>query len=139
MNAMEITRFSNHGFEPQYQSFHLENTIKPMLKLYKTGKYESMSQAGIEYFKKFAKFIYENQDDFKYGIWVFVNDCIEYHSLSHLKRKVSMWKADICDFVYVYDVNLDEKYKITDKRARFFGCYIPQKELKYITNIRKIY
>jgi len=135
---MEITRFSEHGFEPQYQSFHLKHIIEPMLKLYRTRNYEDIPQVGIEYFKKFAKFVYENLDDFKYGIWVFVNNHIEYSSLSHLKSKISVWKADICDFIYVYDVNLDEKYKITDKRARFFGCYIPQKELKYITNIHKV-
>jgi len=141
---MKIIRFSDSGFSPQYQDYHLRSLIWPLLNYFYNRDFPLYSKARAifssnhQYFKRLAQFIYENEEDFEYGIWAFIDGHVNNASLNHLNKRVSVWKAEIPDHIYVYDVNLNEKYLITDKRAQFFGFFIPSKELKFVSDVKKI-
>lgn len=126
---MKIIRYSPYGFTPQYQSHHLE-MVNYHFNQFDISLFPFHLQNIIKIQHEQAiKFYKENYDDFKYGIWAFIDGFKNNQALNHLKNKVPCWKAEISDDTTVYDVNWTKKIKVTDGECRLFGFYIPKKEL----------
>lgn len=126
---MRIIRYSINKFEPQYQSHHLK-MVDNELSNFNIEEYPSHLQKFImAQHEKLVPFYKENYNDFKYGIWAFIDGFKDNQSLNHLKKKVPCWRAEISDETTVYGVNWDEKFKITNDLCKLFGFFIPQREL----------
>jgi hypothetical protein len=133
---MIIIRYSIHKFEPQYQSEHLKHVNYHLYNFDISEIPEHLKPAVQERHDLLINFYKENYNDLQYGIWVFIDGYKNNQSLNHLKRKTPYWKAEISDDTIVYDVNWDRKMKITDKRCKFFGCYIPKNQLNTLKELR---
>lgn len=134
---VHIIRYSKTAFKPRYQSVHYEFR-KDFLRELKRGensflhKYYSLGEMKMK-----AKFIEEHLEDFKYGLWVFIDGYKNNMSLNHLTELVPCWEADIEDNTEVYDVNLEKTMLITDDLVKLYGCFIPSRELNKILNIKR--
>lgn len=136
---IEVERYSIEGFKPQYQSHHLA------INMFEINNIEKMyTDLGLplpyETYQDFLnkiEFRKENLQDFKYGIWVFISGYKNNQALNHLKVKVPCWIAELPEDTIVYDVNWTKKMKLKDDECKYFGCYIPKRNLKEISNIHK--
>lgn len=81
-------------------------------------------------------FYKEHLEDFKRGIWCFVDGYKCNQSLNHLKRKVPCWEAEVPDDIECYDCNWEKLITISDPVVLWGGCYIPEREIWKIRNIR---
>ena len=131
---MQVIRFSDEGFKPQYQSYHLESV-----------KWEQ-TEFDIEKFPEFLRrdiqanhdshitFYDKYYDDLTSGVWVFIKGNLCRQSLNHLKEIPICWEATLPDDTFVIDVNWEKQIRLDDSLCRVFGCFVPESSLQYISN-----
>ena len=88
---------------------------------------------------KLLPFYQEHYEDFKEGIWFFLEGHKDNFSLNHLKRKVPCWKAKIEDDAIVYEPNWEKIITLDDPLVKSGGCYLPKREMYKIHNVQKIH
>jgi hypothetical protein len=107
---MRIVRFSNDGFEPQYQSYHLK------------------------------KMPYcDNEKLVEYGVWAFLDGYIKVNDLDRLGEFKHVWVADIFPDSIVVDATFSKLLKITEQECKDRGFFIPQSSMNSIKNIKQIF
>lgn len=135
---MKVIRYSVNGFRPQYQSNHLNTHVLYHLKRFDLSVFPKHLRWQIKQIHdNLYPFYKENFDDFRYGVWVFIDGYKDNQSLNHLKRKVPCYEAELPDDIIVYDVNWSKQMKLSDPECKIFGCYVPKRSLKGIKNIRR--
>jgi len=137
---MYIIRYSINKFEPQYQSKHLSQVDLELDELWFENDFMNfcpnhLKSICLENHKRKVPFYKQYYEDFKYGIWAFIDGCKNNQSLNHLKRKVPCWKAEINDNTIVYDVNWEKRMLITNPECKYFGFYIPVNQLNSLKMI----
>lgn len=133
----KIIRYSIHAFKPQYQSHHLKD-INYHLNDFNITEFPKHLQYVIQQrHDKFLPFYKEHYEDFKEGIWFFLDGYKNNQSLNHLKHKVPCWEAEIEDDVIIYDCNWEEIITLDDDMAKYGGCYLPKREICKIHNIKR--
>jgi hypothetical protein len=107
-----ITRFSDEGFSPQLQSYHLNKN-------------------------KTSKFVNDNEDRLKMGVWVFLKD---HEHFFRLWKRIFLkkWEATVPSDLLVVNTDWDKFVKITDPIVKRQGCFIPKDNLKFITNVKRL-
>lgn len=136
---MKIVRYSNSGFEPQYQSYHIKNHIEyhlnnfPSLFVFP----EHLRGTILQQHNRCMEFYKSNRQRLERGVWAFVDGYKNNQSLNHLKNRVACFEADVPDDMIVFGANLDRMFPITDSESLAFGFFIPESELSKIKNIRK--
>lgn len=139
-----IERYSKTAFEPQYQSHHLleiDNMIldkdEYIKRFINACDNQYIVKVLLEQYDKYHNFYVENYKDFEKGVWAFIAGYKNNQSLNHLKEKVPCFLAELPENTEVYDVNLQEKILLSDELCTCFGCYIPERSLINIQNIRR--
>lgn len=137
---MRIERYSIHGFEPQEQTHHASHiqyhiTDQFLRDIDKYPKHLLYELQKIHQTKK--AFYLQHLDDFKSGIWCFVEGYKNNQSLNHLKHKVPCWIAEVPNDIECYDCNWTKLTTISDTDVLWGGCFIPERELHKITNIQR--
>lgn len=135
---MKIIRYSKTGFEVRNQDFHMDRHVYYHLFKFNLEDYPENKRGEIlENHRKLVRLYTENFIDFKKGIWIFIDGFKNDHSLNHLKEKVPCFEADIDESAEGYNVNWEYKLKVSDNIVKLFGCYIPEREISKISNIRR--
>ena len=134
----KIIRYSLNGFKPQYQSHHLERINYDLYNFNIKDFPEHLQYVIQERHDKLLPFYQEHYEDFKAGIWFFLEGHKNNQALNHLKRKVPCWKAEIDDDAIVYDCNWENIITLDEPIVEMFGCYLPKCEMYKIHNIQKI-
>lgn len=141
---MKIYRYSNDGFKPQFQEHHYKQILLSIDDKWFEEEYllncpEHLKRISVERHEREKEFYGENLQDFKYGIWVFTSMKHKRRSLNHLDIIPQLWQAEIPDNITAYDVDFQHKYSLSNcPGASLVGCYIPERELDNITNIKKL-
>ena len=135
----KIIRYSLYGFKPQYQSHHLEHVNYDLYNFNIKDFPEHLQYVIQKRHDKLLPFYKEHYEDFKEGIWFFLEGHKNNQSLNHLKRKVPCWKAEIEDGAIVYDCNWENIVPLNNPIVEMFGCYLPKREMYKIHNIQKVY
>lgn len=64
-------------------------------------------------------------------------DCaISFLKIYHL-NKTPCWEADVPDDIECYDCNWEKPITISDPAVLWGGCYIPEREMWKIRNVRR--
>lgn len=135
---MKIMRYSVNGFKSQYQSEHLKTFVHYHLYDFDINIFPEHLKYEIQKIhNEKVPFYTENYEDFKYGIWAFIDGYKNNSSLNHLKYRVPCWTAEISDNTIGYNCNWDKKIKITDEDAKCGGIYIPKSQLVTLSNIQR--
>ena len=135
---MKVIRYSLNGFEPQNQTHHMNVYVLYHLNEFDVNQFPKHLQWEIDKIHKSRVALYEaNYHDFERGIWVFIDGHKNNQSLNHLKRKVPCFEADLPDDIEVYDVNWSKSMKLCDPECKIFGCYVPERSLAKIKNIKR--
>lgn len=142
-----IERYSNTGFEPQYQSYHLKSDEYYFMS---DEEYVNSLENLNEYQKHFCllekkrheDFYKENYNDFKFGIWCFIKGYANNFELNHLSGNAMKYlKHNIGyinnpdDFI-VYDCNLQEKFMLSNYIYKESGFYVPERMIEKIKIIK---
>ena len=134
---MKVIRYSIHGFKPQEQTHHMEN-INYHLNDFNISDYPEFLQWNIQKIhERYVYFYTKHLEDLKSGIWCFIDGYKNNQSLNHLKRKVPCWEAELPDDTECYDFNLEKKIMLSDPLVLYGGCYIPERELHKLRNVRR--
>ena len=133
---MKVIRYSIYGFKPQEQTHHIEG-INYHLYGFDINDYPEHLRYNIQKIhERHVEFYSQHLDDLKCGIWCFVDGHKNNLSLSHLKRKVPCWEAELPDDVECYDCNWEKLVIITDPIVLCGGCYIPERELYKLNDVK---
>jgi hypothetical protein len=136
---MYIIRYSIDGFKPQYQFYHLDG-VNYELNEFNIFDYPlHLRTIILEQHKKRIMFYKEHYNDFKQGIWVFIEGYKDNQSLNHLKQRVPCWKAYIDDNAICYDCNWGKQVTVSDSYIHFGGCYIPESQLSTLKVLGIVY
>lgn len=134
---MKIIRYSVDGFKPQVQTHHMED-INYYLYNWNINDFPiHLRSVCEEQRQKKIPFIQHHYNDFKCGVWAFIDGHKNNVELNHLKQKVPCWEAEISDDTMVYDVNLDKQMKVTDNFCEVYGFYLPVSQMATLHDIRK--
>ena len=122
----KIIRYSTYGFKPQIQSHHLQH-IDYHLYHFNINDFPEHLQYYIQKrHDELLPFYKEHYNDFKEGIWFFLDGHKSNQSLNHLKRNITCLEAEIEDDVEVYDCNWEYVTTLDDPIVEFDGCYLPK-------------
>lgn len=108
---MKIVRFSDNGFTPERQTYHLS---------------------------KNTKFINDNFLKLEYGAWVFLDGFIRVTDLDCLKKISHIWTGDISPKTMVIDAAFNKWLNIADDECKTRGFFLPANSLRNIKYIKKI-
>lgn len=134
---MKIIRYSVAAFEPQEQTHHAKH-IQFHLYDFDIDKFPEFARWQIlKIHEQKVAFYREHLEDFRCGIWCFVDGHKSNQSLNHLKKKVPCWEAEVPDDIECYDCNWEKLITISDSDVLCGGCYIPEREMWKIRNIRR--
>lgn len=134
---IKVIRYSVHGFEPQEQTHHMDG-VNYHLYNFDINEYPEKARYNIQRIhEQRVDFYKKHLDDFKYGIWCFLDGYKDNLSLNHLKKRVPCWEAELPDDVECYDCNWERLTTISDPIIMCGGCYIPKRELYKLKNIQK--
>lgn len=134
---MKVIRYSVCGFKPQTQTNHMEH-VNYHLYQFDINDYPDHLKWQIQKIhERNVAFYNDHLDDLKSGIWVFIDGHKDNLSLNHLKRRVPCWEADLPDDTECYDCNWEKITTISDHIVLFGGCYIPERELFKLKNIKR--
>lgn len=136
---MKLIRYSLYGFKPKLQTYHLNGEIGYHLSdRFNIDNFpEYIRESVMKTHNEKVKFYTEHLEDLKCGIWCFIDGYKSNLALNHLKRKVPCWEAELPDNTECYDCNWERLTTISDSIILYGGCYIPQRELIKLRNIRK--
>ena len=115
---MEHINYHLHGFNINDYPEHLQSVIQKA-------------------HEKHVEFYSQHLGDLKCGIWCFIDGHKDNLSLNHLKRKVPCWEAELPDDTECYNCNWEKLVTITDPIVLCGGCYIPERELYKLNNIKR--
>lgn len=139
---MKVERFSDFGFHPQRQTYHMKRILLELnQEEWEKIAFQTVLDAGhyyekIERHERLKDFYLQNFRDFEIGVWVFIDGHWNRQSINHLDKRVKHWTADLPDDIDVYDVNWEQKLKLSDSLAECFGVYVPARSLENISNIK---
>ena len=136
---MHIIRYSDDGFRPQYQSFHLADIE------YECNEYmkdfdsipDHLKSVSLERHNRIISFYKQHMDLFQQGVWAFIDGHKDNQALNHLRHKVPCWEADIDNNAVVVGVNWDHLMFIRDSECTVFGFYIPKQSMWSLRNIER--
>lgn len=134
---MKVIRYSIYGFKPQEQVHHMENVNYHLYRFDINDYPEHLQWVIQKAHEKHVEFYSQHLDDLKRGIWCFIDGHKDNLSLNHLKRKVPCWEAELPDDVECYDCNWEKLVVITDPIVLYGGCYIPERELYKLNNVKR--
>lgn len=135
---MNVIRYSFSGFKPQYQSYHLKQ-VEYYLNNFNLLDYpEHLQYEVCKKHNQKVKLFLEHYNDFRYGIWCFINGYKNNQSLNHLNRRVSCWIAELPNDTEGYDCNWDKLITLEDSIVTYAGIYIPERELYKLKHIKKV-
>jgi hypothetical protein len=135
---MKVIRYSIYGYKPQEQTHHMEHINYHLNGGFDINDYPEWIRWQIQgIHDKKVKFYTEHFNDFKQGIWCFVDGHKDNLSLNHLHQKVPCWEANVPNDIECYDCNWERLTTISDSIVLCGGCYIPERELWKIQDIRK--
>lgn len=134
---MKVIRYSIYGFKPQEQTHHMRNVNYHLYNFNIDVFPDHLKYIIQKNHERDVKLYSEHLDDFKCGIWCFIDGHKDNLSLNHLKRKVPCWEAELPDDTECYDCNWQLLTTISDERILFGGCYIPERELYKLSNVKK--
>ena len=134
---MKVIRYSIYGFKPQEQTNHMKDVYYHLYD-FDINQFPDHLKYVIERRHERCTEFYRNHLDYlKCGIWCFIDGYKDNLSLNHLKRKVPCWEAELPDDTECYDCNWEILTTISDPIVLAFGCYIPERELHKLTNIKR--
>ena len=135
---MKVIRYSVDGFKVQYQSNHMKSHVLYHLKHFDLNVFPEHLRWEIKKIHdRLYPFYKENFNDFRRGIWVFIDGYKDNQSLNHLKKKVPCYEAELPDDIIVYDVNWTKQMKLSDPECKIFGCYVPERSLVNLKNVKR--
>ncbi len=113
--GMKIIRYSVTAFEPQKQTHHAKHIQYHLSDEFKIEDYPEFMRWQIQKIhEQKVAFYTEHLNDFKCGIWCFVDGYKSNQSLNHLKQKVPCWEAEVPDDIECYDCNWEKLTIISD-------------------------
>lgn len=153
MDYVTIHRFSNEGFEPKLQSFHLKKlkslAIGKNLREWDKNMKDHYSYETVR--KDILKRQKEINYDFAKGVWVFIIDSCDLslmkHQLNHLpkgmKNYLKCWEAKIPKNAIAYDTNdltggVFSKNNIKPVSEIYNSAFIPESSIHLIFDIKEI-
>lgn len=135
---MKIIRYSVTAFEPQEQTHLAKNIQNHLSGGFNIEDYPEFMRWQIQRIhEQKVAFYKEHLEDLKRGIWCFVDGHKSNQSLNHLKHKVPCWEAELSDDIECYDCNWEKLITISDPDVLWGGCYIPEREMWKIRNVRR--
>ncbi len=134
---IKVIRYSKHAFRPQIQSHHMEHVEYCLHKFNIEEFPEHLRYIIQQRHDEQYPFFLENYEDFKEGIWMFVDGYKDNLSLNHLKEKVPCFEAEVPEDLECYDCNWEIKTTISDERILYGGAYVPKRELYKLKNIKR--
>lgn len=135
---MKVIRYSLYGFKPQEQTHHMKHIRYHLNEEFDINDFpEFMRWTIMDLHKKKVEFYSQHLDDFKRGIWCFIDGHKDNLSLNHLKRKVPCWEAELPDDTQCYDCNWERLVAISDPIVLCGGCYIPERELLKLSEVKR--
>ncbi len=135
---MKVIRYSQAAFEPQELTHHAKHIKYHLYGEFNLEDYPESLRDEIQCIhEQKAAFYKEHLEDFKCGIWRFVDGHKSNQSLNHLKKKVPCWETEVPDDIQCYDCNWDKLITISDPIVLWGGCYIPKREMWKIRNVRR--
>jgi len=135
---MKIIRYSVAAFKSQEQTHHAKHIRYHLSGEFNIEDYPEFLRYEIQRIhEKKASFYKQHLEDFKRGIWCFVDGYKSNQALNHLKKKVPCWEAEISDDIECYDCNWEKLITIYDPAVQWGGCYIPEREMWKIRNVRR--
>lgn len=135
---MKVIRYSVAAFEPQKQTHHAQYIQYHLSGGFNIEDYPEFLRYEIQRIhEQKVAFYKEHLEDLRYGIWCFVDGHKCNQSLNHLKRKVPCWEAEVPDDIKCYDCNWEKLITISDPDVLWGGCYILEREMWKIRNIRR--
>ena len=135
---MRIIRYSTTGFHPQKQTHHAEHIRYDLSEEFKLEDYPEFMRLEVKQsHENKVSFYTEHLEDFKRGIWCFIDGHKSNLALNHLKKKVPCWEAEIPNDTSCYDCNWEKSTVISDPILQSGGCYIPERELWKLTNVKR--
>lgn len=150
-NYLKVMRFSNTGFEPQIQRYHLEGIVwyhmgdgydKSMKKLKSKISINKSELNRINYYhSKRVEFFRKHYADLGVGIWVFKDKYMHKQSLNHLNEpidSIQKWVGELPEDIEVYDVNWEQVMTLREALKSPFGCYVPKRSLKHLRNVKRL-
>jgi len=121
-----ITRYSDEGFMPKYQSHHLK-LIDYHLNGFNIARFPAHIRPMI--FKRhldLKKAYLKNRQFVKYGTWCFISGYERLEEITHLTHFPKLFKARITANTMVYTKLLDKKIPITSAVCKEFGFFIQE-------------
>ena len=135
---MNIIRYSVAAFEPQEQTHHAKHIQYHLSGELNLEDYPEFMRHEIQCIHEQKVAFYKDYlEDFKRGIWCFVDGYKSNQSLNHLKKKVPCWEAEVPDDVECYGCNWEKLITISDSVVQWGGCYIPEREMCKIRNVKR--
>lgn len=135
---MKIIRYSVAAFNSQQQTHHAKHIQYHLSGEFNLEDYPEFLRYEIQRIhKQKAAFYEEHLKDFKRGIWCFVDGHKSNQALNHLKKKVPCWEAEVPDDIECYDCNWEKLTTISNSIVLWGGCYIPEREMWKIRNVRR--
>ena len=143
MGDIFLERYSDTGFTPRYQSYHLHSD-EPILMsdedyfkwLKESGMNEYQQRMLLGVKRSREDFYREHYEDFINGIWCFIRGHRDDFELNHLNKiprvNYGVVRSNDVKNVYAYDGNLEKIYPLNDPMLKNIGFYIPEKFVKYI-------
>lgn len=134
---MKIIRYSNQGYKAQEQTYHIEK-LNGCFNNFNIADYpEHLKEIIKEINERHFAFYNKHQADLKRGIWCFIDGYKDNLSLNHIKKRVACWEAEVPDDIECYDCNWERLTTISDSIVLCGGCFIPEREIYKIKNIRR--
>lgn len=134
---MKIIRYSVAAFKPQEQTHHAKHIQYHLAGEFNLEDYPEFLRYEIRRIhEQKAVFYKQHLEDFNRGIWYFVDGYKSNQTLNHLKKKVPCWEAEVTDDIECYDCNCEKITTISDSAVLWGGCYIPEREMWKIINVR---
>lgn len=140
MKYIKVERYSEYKFIPQYQSNHLKNFEYLFTESCKEDNKtlpEFLKHEVMKIQEQHRQFYLNHKEDLQKGVWVFYEGKKDRQSLNHLKKLVPCWTAELPEDIEVYDVNLTKVLLLKDFECTIFGCYVPERSLKDIRNVKR--
>lgn len=151
MTTIQIERYSNSGFKPLKQKYHLkkihslvipfEYTEKSLYKYYKQGKlnknlYQMLLKSKQEEHLNYSSYFCQNFQDFVEGIWVFPIGKKEAFLLNHLKTEVKKNIGTIDNKAEAYSFDFKEKGTVVEILNKYGEAYLPKRSCEKIKPLK---
>lgn len=136
---IQIERYSNTGFKPCYQRYHLNKIMDYVMPYnpnkFKSKKYSMLNKNQKEFMQNFYKEEHEKYsayylkhfEDFKYGIWVFKRGEKSRLLLNHLNNPVKRSYGEVSGDIIAYSPDMKERGSLEYILDKYMEAYIPKR------------